>query len=737
MRILGTVASSSREVPGAPTIGTATDVGTARAYNNGAATVTFTAPTFDGGLPITSYTATSSPGGFTASGASSPLTVAGLASNTAYTFTVTATNARGTGSASAASNSITATTVPQAPTIGTPTCATGQAYTGSANISVAFTAGATGGKAISSYTATSSSSATGTGASSPVAVSQTVGSSYTYTVTATNANGTSTASSTSASVLAASVPQAPTIGTATAGSSSATVAYTLGATGGSAITTRTATSTPGSFTGTGTSPITVSGLTNGTAYTFKVTATNAYGTSLESAASNSITPSVPYWMSSPYNNTYAPNWGPRKVSSDSSGNSYLTATVQGILAVLLKRDTTGAFTFQRQFTVPGDLTDFYNTKTDSSGNIYLSGQTKNSSTSRKAALIMKLNSSGVIQWQKIWTNSSARGNEFTYDVFVDSSGNVYAGGGTRNTSTTAAYYFTTLKYNSSGTFQWASELSSGISGDGATASYSVATDSSGNVYSGGISRVTGQSSSGQAYLVKYNSSGTLQWQKSFWSTGGSSFASSIKSLAVDSSANIYVTGDLQLSTSPANSPAYVAKFNTSGTRQWDTRIYSTSNDATGSGLVLDSSANVYVAGQVQRAGSSYYDGFLIKFNSAGTVQWQRTFSTTYSTYIYGLAIDETGNNLFVTGQSRYTDNSDFYHFEHKVPLDGSKTGTYNINGLATQTYAASSLTLNTTSAIAEAAGVNSAVSFGTGTNNADNTAATLSGSTFYADQVTM
>jgi hypothetical protein len=85
------------------------------------------------------------------------------------------------------------------------------------------------------------------------------------------------------------VPEAPTIGTATAGSASATVAYTAGATGGKTAT-YTATSSPGGFTGTGASPITVSGLTNGTAYTFTVKATNDNGTSNSSLASNSVTP---------------------------------------------------------------------------------------------------------------------------------------------------------------------------------------------------------------------------------------------------------------------------------------------------------------------------------------------------------------------------------------------------------------------------------------------------------------
>lgn len=201
MSIIGVIASSAKSVPSAPTIGTATDVGTGRAYNNGAATVTFTAPTFDGKSPITSYTVTSSPGGFTASGASSPITVTGLASSTSYTFTVTATNAVGTSAASSASNSITATTVPQAPTIGTASSST------SGTASITFTANATGGKTVSTYTATSSpGSITGSSATSPISVTGlTNGTSYTFTVTATNANGTSAASAASNSVTPTSV----------------------------------------------------------------------------------------------------------------------------------------------------------------------------------------------------------------------------------------------------------------------------------------------------------------------------------------------------------------------------------------------------------------------------------------------------------------------------------------------------------------------------------------------------
>ena len=90
------------------------------------------------------------------------------------------------------------------------------------------------------------------------------------------------------------VAGAPTIGTATAGNASASVTFAAPASnGGSAITGYTVTSSPSGITGTGSaSPIVVSGLTNGTPYTFTVTATNGVGVSAASAASNSATPAA-------------------------------------------------------------------------------------------------------------------------------------------------------------------------------------------------------------------------------------------------------------------------------------------------------------------------------------------------------------------------------------------------------------------------------------------------------------
>jgi hypothetical protein len=98
-----------------------------------------------------------------------------------------------------------------------------------------------------------------------------------------------------ASFTPSTVPGAPTIGTAVAGNAQATVNGTAPASnGGAAITGYRSTATPGGSTVTGASlPITHTGLSNGTGYTFTLAATNANGYGAESAASNSVTPSAP------------------------------------------------------------------------------------------------------------------------------------------------------------------------------------------------------------------------------------------------------------------------------------------------------------------------------------------------------------------------------------------------------------------------------------------------------------
>jgi hypothetical protein len=167
------------------------------------------------------------------------------------------------------------------------------ATAGNGQATVSFTAPGNNGSAITGYTVTASpGGATATGSTSPIAVTGlTNGTAYTFTVTATNGVGTGSASSATTSVTPAGAPGAPTSVSATAADRQATVSFTAPANNGSAITRYTVTASPGGATATGsTSPITITGLTNGTGYTFSVTASNSVGTSAASTASSAVTP---------------------------------------------------------------------------------------------------------------------------------------------------------------------------------------------------------------------------------------------------------------------------------------------------------------------------------------------------------------------------------------------------------------------------------------------------------------
>jgi hypothetical protein len=175
-----------------------------------------------------------------------------------------------------------------------PTAVTGVA--GDTTVAVSWHAASGNGHPITGYTATATpggASCTTTGTLTCSVGGLTNGSSYTFRVTATNSVGSGPASTASASIVPATVPDAPAGVAATAGDSSALVSWTgPGSNGGAPVNGYTVTSSPaaGTCTTTGALSCTVLGLTDGTAYTFTVTAQNVMGSSAPSAASSSVTP---------------------------------------------------------------------------------------------------------------------------------------------------------------------------------------------------------------------------------------------------------------------------------------------------------------------------------------------------------------------------------------------------------------------------------------------------------------
>jgi len=238
----------------------------------------------------------------TAAGNATSLNVTGLTNGSTYSFDVAATNAVGIGLASARSTIVTPAAVPSAPTIGTVTA-------GSASATITWTAPASNGSAITGYTIRVYDGATTTvlnalsasaGTTSLNVTGLTNGAAYSFDVAATNAVGTGPASARSNVVTPASPSAVPTIGIATPGNASATVTWTPPTTSGSPITGYKIRVFVGASTtvlkalgasATATS-LTVTGLTNGTSYTFDVAAITTAGTGAASARSAPVTPAT-------------------------------------------------------------------------------------------------------------------------------------------------------------------------------------------------------------------------------------------------------------------------------------------------------------------------------------------------------------------------------------------------------------------------------------------------------------
>jgi len=192
---------------------------------------------------------------------------------------------------------------PATPTIATPTdVSSADAYTSTGGkLSVVFTPGTGGGTPTQYNALTTAGGGYGSSSSTTVTISGlTPGTAYIVYGNAQNNFGTTTNSLNAAAVTPTTLPQAPTIGTATASSSvggEATITWTLGSNGGKALSAITITpylngttagTTQNAATTSSTSH-TFTGLTSGASYTFKVKTTNANGTSPESSATNSIT----------------------------------------------------------------------------------------------------------------------------------------------------------------------------------------------------------------------------------------------------------------------------------------------------------------------------------------------------------------------------------------------------------------------------------------------------------------
>jgi len=410
-------------------------------------------------------------------------------------------------------------------------------------------------------------------------------------------------------------PDSPTISAVIAGPDSATVNFTAPANnGGSSITGYTVTAIPststllGNVTATGTtSPILITNLTGGTAYTLTVAATNSIGTGNASAASASVTPTVGsgFYVVSTLAGSFGYSVGagnsngtgtdasfnyPTGVAVDSSGNVYVadsrnnlirkispTGVVSTLAGSVSLGNTNGTGTTATLFNPTG-------VAVDSSGNIYVADSNNNE--------IRKITPAGSVSTLAGGNpgNTNGTGTAATFNnptgVAVDTNGNIYVADRANNQirKITPTGLVSTLA--GSGSF-------GNANGSGTSASFAypvgVAVDTRGNVY---------VADTGNYEIRKITPAGmvsTLAGGNMGIINGNSTAASfgNIQGVAVDSSGNVYVAEsfDIRLIT-PAGQ---VSTFSGSSNAGNANGLSALATFYFPSGLTVDSSGNVYVA----------------------------------------------------------------------------------------------------------------------------------------------
>lgn len=292
----------------------------------------------------------------------------------------------------------------------------------------------------------------------------------------------------------------------------------------------------------------------------------------------------------------------------------------------------------------------YNVSVDANNNVFLSGDTQSNTTLNIAtvgshqstyggpgtasfiigdAYVAKFNSSGVRQWA---TYYGGAGSEFANWCATDINGNVYLTGGTTTT------------------------LSSVIATPGAHQ-----TNNAG-----------GQNYMGDAFLVKFNSSGVRQWGTYYGGTGDESGYG----VCIDAVGNVFMSGctnstnGTSIATAGSHqsvigggADAFLVKFDAAGNRIWATYYGGNSSLENGHACSSDSNGDVYLMGysdsptgistpgshQPVFGGGGMPDGMLVKFNTNGARQWGTYYGGALRDMFYAIKI--AGTEIFVSGET--------------------------------------------------------------------------------------
>jgi len=358
------------------------------------------------------------------------------------------------------------------------------------------------------------------------------------------------------------------------------------------------------------------------------------------------------------------------VVTDPLGNVYVAGNSPGDASAnditTIKYNSAGQQQWVQRYNGPGNTDDGTNgtnaIAVDDSGNVYVAGWS--AGTENTDYVVVKYNSDGDQQWAQRY-NGPGNDYDAPYGIALDGSGNVYVTG--TSTGDGTGFDYTTIKFDNNGQQQWVKSYNG--TGNSYDAAVALAVDGSGNVRVTGIS--TAQNGLGDCVTIKYDTDGNEEWSKTFDGVAnGNDYGNSV---TVDGSGNVYVTGS---SAGAKTGQDYLTiKYDSSGQQLWASTYSSPKNSwDEARSIGLDSSGNVYVTGVLQYSeGKAATDDWgTIKYNSDGVEQWVRQYNgpANIADEAWSIVVDETGNSYVVGYSHGPTSGSDVTSIKYNT--DGTQ-----------------------------------------------------------------
>ena len=275
--------------------------------------------------------------------------------------------------------------------------------------------------------------------------------------------------------------------------------------------------------------------------------------------------------------------------------------------------------------------------TDSYDNVYLVGYSDTTGSDNCDIKIFKYDPFGVEQWSRTWGGSN---DDKGYDICIDSSNNILIIGYTKSLGDSDGDIII-IKYDTLGNEIWNKTWGGSLFDYGTY----IMKDSSDNFFIVGRTHSFGDTT-GDALLVKFDNNFEEQWNKT-WGGNEPDIANKVEK---GSDGYLYVVGHSDSVDSHAGySDVVLLKYDDDGNYQWE-RTWGTSYAQRGVSLALDSNDNIYITGYSFGHPASSGKGYLLKYDSSGTYQWERIWGVNgqYGNYFYNIIIDDK-DELYISG----------------------------------------------------------------------------------------